>query len=124
MTTEPDPPHTGVRPLSPYGEGYCRWCWFTVGLDCSGLLDGHSRGLAEYGQRKPCPGSLTRPPKRTPYSSRKAAFKVKAEEVWCPGCKSTVAVTVYRGERLYSRHTPPYKLTIVCPYSFGEVKKD
>lgn len=81
---DPDRPPTI---LGPHGEGYCRHCHFVVGLGEDGLLDPHSRG---HGNGQECKGSRTRPPKLTPYASRKVAFKTKAELVQCPMCKRYV----------------------------------
>lgn len=90
MTTPPpDPPHTGLRPLSPWGEGYCRHCCFVVGLNYAGQLVEHDRGAQLHSNAR-CKGSLTRPPKVTPYSSRKAAFTTKSEKVACYVCRREV----------------------------------
>ena len=122
----PDPPHAGLRPLSPWGEGYCRWCFFVVGLNYAGQLAEHHRGIASYGQSKPCPGSYTKPPKITPYSSRKAAFRLKAPDAWCPACKQFVQSTRQAGDQVYARHPAPGSITRLptCPYTMRLVERD
>lgn len=86
MTTPPpEPDHSGLRPLSPWGEGYCRYCHFVVGLTYDGQLAGHNRG-AQLQSNSACKGGGTRPPKVTPYASRKAAFTTKSEKVDCHVC--------------------------------------
>lgn len=115
MTT---PDHSGVRPLSPYGEGYCRWCFFVVGLGPGSLLDQHFRGMKE------CPGSGTRPPEVTPYASRKAAFRVKAADAWCPGCGQKVPVTCRAGERVYGLHYRPPGFRVCLYWQQPVGKKD
>lgn len=112
MTPPSEPERSSVRPLSPYGEGYCRWCFFIVGLECDGLLSPHQRGLSS--DRKECPGSDTRPPKMAPYASRKAAFRVKTDDAWCPGCGQKVRTTYQAGERVYGLHYRPPGFK-VCP---------
>lgn len=85
----PPPDHSGLRPLGPYGEGYCPKCRFVVGLTDAGRLEKHWRMVfpdREPISRDACKGSYTRPPKVTPYASRKAAFKVTIPGVYCPVC--------------------------------------
>jgi len=116
--TPAEPVHTGVRPLSPHGEGYCRWCFFVVGLDHDGLLTAHERnGL--YEAPKTCKGSGTRPPKVTPYASRKAAFLTRSPREWCPTCCQTVNTRTWtRSGRVFVRHFRfPGDQTLVCPMS-------
>lgn len=103
-TTPPEPREPSI--LSQYGEGYCRWCYFVVGLTYRGLLAGHQRGIASYGLAKPCPGSDTKPPRVTPYSSRKAAFRVKVPDAWCPACRQFVRSSTAGGAQVYTRHFP------------------
>lgn len=74
--------------LSEYGEGYCRHCIFVVGLGPDGMLLTHARS-SQMAPRE-CKGSQTRPPARTPITSRKVAFRTKAELVQCPVCKRQV----------------------------------
>jgi len=110
--------HSGVRPLSPHGEGYCRWCFFVVGLTDRGLLEAHTRGIVSYGAAKTCPGTDTRPPKNTPYASRKAAFKQTAPKAWCPVCKRFVPTKRQAGTYLYAVHNfRPGISAALCPSS-------
>lgn len=88
-TPPPEPPHSGVRPLSPWGEGYCRHCCFVVGLTYDGLLVLHDRG-AQLHSNAACKGGGTKAPKVTPYSSRKAAFTTRSEKVNCHICRREV----------------------------------
>lgn len=105
MTTPPpDPGHAGLRPLSPYGEGYCRVCHFVVGLTYDGKLVGHTRGALLMNAAE-CKGSGARPPSVTPYGSRKAAFRLSSPDCWCPECKQTVATTRQGGMHVYARHS-------------------
>jgi len=76
--------------LSEWGEGYCRWCFFVVGLSHDGRLAQHHRN-SSY-QPRQCDGSGTLPPKITPFSSRKAAFKQVAKKHPCHVCRRTVPV--------------------------------
>lgn len=87
MSTTSRPPSI----LSEFGEGYCRHCIFVVGLDQDGMLLAHTRG---HGGTQVCKGSVTRPPKLTPYASKKAAFRTKAEMVQCPVCRRQVPLLV------------------------------
>lgn len=88
MAAPPDPEHSGLRPLGPYGEGYCRVCHFIIGLTANGLIERHTRG----GQFAPteCKGSFKKAPKLIPTTSKLAAFKTKAGLVLCPVCAQTV----------------------------------
>lgn len=101
-----EPAHTGVRPLGPYGEGYCRVCAFVVGLDRYGLLEGHTRGTSNIytGERNLCPGSIRPPAKVTPYSSRKAAFRITPTTDWCPECGQYITTARHLGGRVYTQH--------------------
>lgn len=128
VTREPDP----ARPptiLSDYGEGYCRHCQFVVGLTQQGTLAPHVRGTAVY-DRKPCKGSYTRPPSRTPYYSRKAAFTVRVPKATCPHCKIPVDVKIIGGTPTYARHSRPGTLypaarpATLCSLSGRAVQKD
>lgn len=79
--------------LGPYGEGYCRHCHFVVALWRDGTLIHHTRGPGGYGTPPAeCKGSGRRPAKRTPVTSRKAAFRLKAHQGQCPVCDRTVDV--------------------------------
>lgn len=85
----PQPPeHSGLRPLGPYGEGYCRVCHFIIGLTANGLIERHTRG----GQFAPteCKGGFKKAPKLIPTTSKLAAFKTKAGLVLCPVCTQMV----------------------------------
>ena len=108
------PPHTGLRPLSLYGEGYCRWCHFVVGLDHYGLLVRHFRGGSGDELRGPrgCKGSGTKPPKVTPYMSRKAMFKTVGRKERCHVCNREVPLLP---DGRMTSHTPdPYRPTWHC----------
>lgn len=128
MTAPSDPGHSGLRPLSPYGEGYCRVCQFVVGLGYDGRLVPHKRGIASYGQEKDCNGSGRVPPKLTPYASRKAAFTVKAPDVWCPECKQWVTSSRQGGMQVYARHSRPRVgasvVPVMCPFTSRKVERD
>lgn len=122
---EKEPEHSGLRPLSPYGEGYCRWCHFVVGLDYAGMLAQHFRGAhgltARQGaEAKPCGGSGTRPPKVTPHASRKAAFRAVARKEQCHVCKRETVLLA--DGRLSSHSRDPYRLNDTCAggYRFPE----
>ncbi len=82
--------HTGLRPLSPHGEGYCTVCRFVIGLTEKGLLERHWRGSVGgegwNSQGWECKGSNRRPGRTTPVTSRLAAFRVKAKKTYCPTC--------------------------------------
>lgn len=54
-------------------EGYCPVCRFIVSLNDEGLLGVHYR-LASSVAKYRCDGSLRRPAKRTPVTSRKSGF--------------------------------------------------
>lgn len=71
--------HHGLRPLGPYGEGYCRVCHFVQALTSDGLIERHSRGALLVGPAQ-CKGSFTKAPKITPFASRKAQFRVEAPD--------------------------------------------
>ena len=85
--TQP-PEHSGLRPLGPYGEGYCRVCHFILALTADGLIERHSRG-SQISPRE-CKGSWRKAPKLTPMTSKLAAFKTKAELVECTKCRRFV----------------------------------
>lgn len=87
----PEPERSALRPLSPYGEGYCRHCRFIIGLTPKGLIERHQRGTS-LGDSADCKGSCTQPPKITPYASRKAAFKTVARKARCHECGREVLV--------------------------------
>lgn len=99
--------------LSPHGEGYCRWCQFVVGLGSSGLLAPHVRG--KNGDRW-CPGSDTTPPKVTPYSSRKAMFRV------APKTARGVPTAWISGVQVYAQHR--LSPSVVCDWRFRVVVTD
>ena len=118
MTTPPsDPEHCGLSPLSPYGEGYCRVCQFIVGLDPHGLLVAHTRHISIYhDERNRCDGSDTRPPKKTPYASRRAAFRTSAKKADCRICGQEVSVLADGRMRRHS--VTPYRLSAACDGSY------
>jgi hypothetical protein len=105
----PRPPLTGLRPLGPYGEGYCRVCHFVEPLLESGAIAPHTRG-SMIAPRE-CKGSYTRPPKVTPYASRLAAFRQKGKKVDCPLCKRQV--WLMPDDRLPA-HTTAIHTTTLC----------
>lgn len=120
MTPPPEPEHSGLRPLSPWGEGYCRWCHFVVGLTWEGQLVEHVRGAHGLDITNPCKGSFTKPPKVTPYASRKAAFRVKSEPAWCPKCRQFARTTRKGGVRTYTWHSRgPLAGAAACP-NYGQ----
>lgn len=101
MTPDPRPPSI----LSEHGEGYCRFCQFVVGLISTGELQPHSRNVLV--SPRECEGSYKKPPKVTPYYSRKAAFRTLAHKEVCPveGCGRQVAVMT---DGRFMGHTLPY----------------
>lgn len=103
--TTPDRPPTI---LSPYGEGYCRWCQFVVGLTAgTRVLEQHYRGTyTEAWELAPqaCKGSYTPPPKTIPYASEKAAFRCTPERRKCPECSKDVPVRWAEGYLVYGFH--------------------
>lgn len=110
MTAPPE--HSGLRPLGPHGEGYCRVCRFVVGLTDQLVLEEHWRGkYATMGDGKPCRGSYTRPPKVTPYASRKSAFRANATKVHCPVCRREVVVMA---DGRLNGHTVTYSSMTHC----------
>ena len=95
--------------LGEHGEGYCRTCHFIEPLTPEGLLAVHWRGagvLPENDRR--CKGSLKKPPKRTPVTSRVSAFTSSPPTSVCRYCATEVAVT---GHRVFARH---WKGATVC----------
>lgn len=108
----PDPDHTGLRPLGPHGEGYCRVCCFVIGLTARGLLEEHQRGAVDaYGSPQNCKGSSKPPAKVTPYASRKAAFRYTPNKAWCPECRQDAPIMPLRGIQVYARHPAGARLT-------------
>lgn len=108
--------------LSEFGEGYCRWCHFVVGLTRWGVMARHYRGRGLPQGEKHCPGSLKAPAKRTPYSSRKAAFRVTPRRVWCEECRRDVPTTYLDRYWVYDRHRRPApRLFGDCPHSWRAV---
>lgn len=122
MTTPP-PEHSGLRPLSPYGEGYCKACQFVIGLDCDGRVAQHWRGAHGLMTSRECKGSGWKPPKVTPYSSRKAAFTANAPDVRCPECERVVRSTAYGGAIVYAQHYPHPASGVKCPFSLRAIVK-
>lgn len=116
------PPPDGRPPtiLSEHGEGYCRWCHFVIGLDYSGMLASHVRGAHGMANAKDCDGSGTRPPKVTPYASRKAAFRSVARKEQCRFCKRDIVLLA--DGRFTSHSRDPYRLNDACTggYRFPE----
>lgn len=100
--------------LGPYGEGYCRFCCFVVGLGPDGRLDNHRRGQIPGAAL--CDGSGVIPPKATPYASRKAMFRVTSDKVDCPGCAQKVPLAHYPSGTQYMRHLMP-DMEGLCPYA-------
>lgn len=82
--------HAGLRPLGPHGEGYCPVCRFVVGLDPRGRLERHTRTMGAYLTAGPCKGGDRAPAKRTPFASRKSAFRVTSNKPKCPQCGAGV----------------------------------
>jgi hypothetical protein len=120
-----EPEHSGVRPLSPHGEGYCRWCHFIVGLTSDQRLVMHGRSSSLYrDEAKACAGSGTRPPKITPYASRKAAFRVKSPEAWCPVCWRMAPTTQHISGKVYARHSNPLLGGGMCANVSRRIEKD
>jgi hypothetical protein len=113
MTVESNgwPPHEGVRPLGPYGEGYCTVCHFIEALTEGGQLIEHTRGIGLVGDGTPCKGSGIRPPKRTPHASRLAAFKVDGVRAVCPVCMRQLVLGT---DGRFSFHALPHTTT-PCP---------
>lgn len=92
VTAEP-PPHSGLRPLSPYGEGYCGACQFVVGLGPDGRLEEHGRMANIWsGSRDRCKGSGRKAPVRIPETSRKAAFRTRVRTAHCGQCQNQAEV--------------------------------
>lgn len=119
--TPSEPPHTGVRPLSPFGEGYCRQCRFIEPLGPDGTLEPHWHPKnARFGaDRDACPGSDRRPATRTPFFSRLAAFRTRAPRVTCPGCgRERVAVQRTNDTVWLERHIRSGRTFGVCDWSF------
>lgn len=120
MTTPPpEPEHTGLRPLSPWGEGYCRYCHFVVGLTYDGLLVFHSRG-AQLHSDAVCKGGGTKAPKVTPHSSRKAAFTTKSEKVGCHVCGREVHLLV---DGRMTVHSPSVSTLTRCPGGYHQPER-
>ena len=88
--------------LSPHGEGYCTKCRFVVGLDQQGRLERHSRSTGAYLVAEPCTGGGRQPARRTPFASRKSAFRVISGKPKCPVCGAGVG-TLMSGR--YEYHT-------------------
>lgn len=112
-----------VRPptiLGPFGEGYCRHCRFIEGLTEDGLINEHQRGMSQQWETpKSCPGSLTVPPKLTPYSSKKSAFRSWATTGECPECRRRMEVMkTETGNYFLPYHTYGYGTGVQrCPKS-------
>lgn len=120
---EAQPVHTGLRPLSPFGEGYCRWCHFVIGLTFQGVIEQHTRSASMWrDEAEPCKGSYARPPKVTPYTSRKAAFRLTVPKEICPACTKEVRVTYWSGGYSYEQHLPQVGSTL-CAMSRQRVQR-
>ena len=115
------PVHHGLRPLGPYGEGYCRVCHFVQALTFDGLIERHSRGALLDGPAE-CKGSFTKAPKITPFASRKAMFRLKAPDAWCPECKRFVRSVTRGGVPVYARHSS-VAAPWMCPYTMHRVEQ-
>lgn len=108
--------------LSPYGEGYCRFCRFVVGLNEYGLLDGHRRGLsmegryAETSNAPLCKGSDRAPAKVTPYQSKKSAFRMNVAMGECRTCGRRVRLDP-RAPEVLGYHDVTSYMRQVCPGS-------
>ena len=115
MTAPSEPGHSGLRPLSPHGEGYCTVCHFIEGLTPDGLIERHSAhrsGLGGYPVQQECDGSFKRPPKLTPHRSNLAAFKTAAGKGTCPVCSKDVRVT---SDRRLEGHYGLGPAQVPCP---------
>lgn len=119
--TPSEPPHTGVRPLSPFGEGYCPRCRFIEPLGPDGLIElhWHPKNARLGGDRGVCSGAFRRPAVRAPFFSRLTAFRTRPPKVTCPGC-GRERVAVQRTEDLpwLERHVKPGQLFGTCDWSF------
>lgn len=93
-----DPPRPATI-LGIYGEGYCRVCHFVEALDSEGLIVTHVRGQAANAD--PCKGSLSKPPKLTPYRSRLAAFTVNPPRRLCTYCSTEAPLSPFGS---FARH--------------------
>lgn len=121
---EADP--TRHRPptiLSEYGEGYCRWCQFVIGLNHHGLLLQHRRGIGSYGQVSECKGSDTVPPKITPYSSKRARFIATPRRAECPQCRRPDMPLLSDG-RLAGHLSDPYRPGSYCKGGYTLPERD
>ena len=99
--------------LGPYGEGYCRWCQFVIGLTELGVLNEHRRGVRSGRIVDPCEGSHTVPPKLTPYASKKARFTCTGPVAYCPDCLQTVSYHAFEsGTKVFMRH---WAGAVICP---------
>lgn len=121
-------PTTPDRPpsiLSEFGEGYCRWCYFVVGLTPYGLLAPHTRGKNGDGWGavdKACKGGDTAPPRVTPYSSRKAMFRVTPSTAYCPGCVREVPTAWISGVHVYADHR--MSPSVLCDWRFRAIDSE
>lgn len=89
----PHDPHTGLRPLGPFGEGYCTVCHFVQALTADGRIERHVRGALLNGATEACKGSEKKPPALTPHTSYRARFRYDAPTAECTTCKRTVPLT-------------------------------
>jgi hypothetical protein len=124
VSNAPEPPHTGLRPLSPHGEGYCTVCHFVVGRNRYGLLERHTRGAADYGiPAAVCEGSDTKGSSRIPYASRLAAFTTRQPYTWCPECRQSVKAVRQKGVKVYALHPARKGGVIHCPFGGRDIQK-
>lgn len=106
--------------LGEHGEGYCTVCHFVEPLTPEGKIQLHYRGqgLSSWnGDPKPCKGSHKTPPKTTPATSRKAAFKTTAPTGTCGTCgKQGIAVRYFGTDsESLDQHTNGVKM---CPGAY------
>lgn len=109
------PARPNPRPwFSTFGEGYCRVCHFVEPLDLAGRIEPHPRhrstgfGVGEGGT---CSGTGKRPPTVTPWFSRLAMFRTKAEMAECPVCQRKVQVLA---DGRLSGHTVAFNTLTSC----------
>lgn len=109
------PARPNPRPwFSTFGEGYCRVCYFVEPLDVGGRIEAHPKhrgGAYGAGEAGDCSGTGKRPPTVTPWFSRLAMFKTKAETAECPVCQRKVQVLA---DGRLSGHTVAFNTLTSC----------